>query len=108
MPHSPALRDSTMLFRPWLNAPKGAGAGWRAWRLQVTQPGAWMLHCHTLAHMIMGMQSVWVFGDEEDLMGLMGNDRKQVEGYLQYGGRAYGNETSDACYRHHFGDEDED
>ena len=45
---TPVLRDSTMLFRPWKTAPVGAGAGWRAWRLNVTQPGAWMLHCHTL------------------------------------------------------------
>ena len=90
-----------MLFRPWLDAPKNAGAGWRAWRLQVTEPGAWMLHCHTLAHMIMGMQSVWLFGDAEDILKV---PKPMVEGYLIYGGGAYGNVTHDACVVHHYGD----
>jgi len=26
----------------------GADSGWRAWRLRVTEPGVWMIHCHTL------------------------------------------------------------
>ena len=97
---SPVLRDSTMLFRPWKAAPPGVGAGWRAWRLNVTQPGAWMLHCHTLAHMIMGMQSVWVFGDGDEVRALGTPD---VDGYLQYRGGAFGNVTYDPYVNHFYG-----
>lgn len=112
---TPVLRDSTMLFRPWLNAPRHAPAGWRAWRLKVSEPGAWLLHCHTLAHMIMvsgilllnnawliqmqGMQSVWVFGDEADILKV---PKPMVEGYLSYGGGAYGNTTHVPCAVHHY------
>jgi hypothetical protein len=34
-------------------------------------------------HMIMGMQTVWVFGDPSDILKL---PRPRVEGYLTYGG----------------------
>ena len=87
----PVLRDTTMLFR--YNATKtdpNAKHGWRAWRLRVGQPGVWMVHCHTLQHMIMGMQTVWVFGDAEEITQLPTVD---VEGYLTYGGNAYGNSS---------------
>ena len=45
--------------------------------------------------MVMGMQTVWVFGDEEELMpgsgdGVAGLD---VQGYLSYGGSVVGNES---------------
>ena len=90
--HPPVLRDSTMLFRPWKNAPATAPAGWRAWRLNVTQPGVWLLHCHTLQHMVMGMQSVWVFGDGAQVAAL---GAPEVRGYLEFGGRAYGNVSHD-------------
>ena len=89
---SPVLRDSSMVYRPYPKAPPGVGAGWRAWRLNVTQPGAWMLHCHTLQHMLMGMQSVWVFGDGDQVRAL---GTPEVAGYLQYGGGAFGNVTYD-------------
>lgn len=42
--------------------------------------------------MIMGMQTVWVFGDTADILKL---PRPEVEGYLVYGGGAYGNVTHD-------------
>ena len=106
-----------MLYRPWLDAPLHVNAGWRAWRLQVMEPGAWMLHCHTLvsvialsldctpnrcqAHMIMGMQSVWVFGDADDIRKV---PKPMVEGYLHYGGGAYGNTMHDPCVVHYFDD----
>jgi L-ascorbate oxidase len=50
----PVMRDTTMLYRYGPNTTPGAPAGWRAWRLRVTQPGVWMIHCHILQHMIMG------------------------------------------------------
>ena len=50
----PVVRDTTMLYRYGKTTTPGASAGWRAWRLRVEQPGVWMVHCHTLQHMIMG------------------------------------------------------
>ena len=50
----PVLRDTTMLYRYETATTPGANAGWRAWRLRVKEPGVWMIHCHTLQHMIMG------------------------------------------------------
>lgn len=51
----PIRRDTSMLYRYGQSTSPGQDAGWRAWRLRVTQPGVWMIHCHTLQHMIMGM-----------------------------------------------------
>lgn len=51
----PAKRDTTMLYRYSEKMPSGESAGWRAWRLRVGQAGVWMVHCHILQHMIMGM-----------------------------------------------------
>jgi L-ascorbate oxidase len=51
----PIKRDTTMLYRYSATVPPGQDAGWRAWRVRVTDPGVWMIHCHTLQHMIMGM-----------------------------------------------------
>lgn len=53
-------RDTTMLYKWGEKVERGVDAGWRAWRLKVTEPGVWMIHCHILQHMIMGMQTVWV------------------------------------------------
>lgn len=93
--YTPMKRDTTMLHR---YASKGADyttAGWRAWRIRVTNDnvGAWMMHCHILQHMIMGMQTVWVFGDA--LAILREIPPPYINGYLDYGGNAYGNETYD-------------
>jgi hypothetical protein len=54
----PIERDTTMLYRYSATAPTGQAAGWRAWRVRVKNPGVWMIHCHTLQHMIMGMYLV--------------------------------------------------
>ncbi|CAG8979926.1 hypothetical protein HYALB_00013558 [Hymenoscyphus albidus] len=89
----PVYRDTTMLYRYGSKAPNGTAAGWRAWRMKVTQPGAWMIHCHILQHMVMGMQTVWVFGNETELLASV--PQPQIEGYLNYGGSAYGNSTHD-------------
>lgn len=49
----PVLRDTTMLYKYGTLTGNGTAAGWRAWRLRVTEPGVWMVHCHILQHMIM-------------------------------------------------------
>lgn len=58
----PIKRDTTMLYRYAMSTTNGTDMGWRAWRLNVTEPGVWMVHCHVLQHMIMGMQTIWVMG----------------------------------------------
>jgi L-ascorbate oxidase len=47
-------RDTTMLYKYSEKTTPGINMGWRAWRLKVTQPGVWMVHCHILQHMVMG------------------------------------------------------
>jgi L-ascorbate oxidase len=96
-----AKRDTTMLYRYGEKAEKGMDAGWRAWRLRVTEPGVWMVHCHILQHMVMGnlsndllyvrpllrhdlgMQTVWVMGNESEIMKV---PIEHIQGYLIYGG----------------------
>ncbi len=87
----PVKRDTAVLYRYGASTVNGTVQGWRAWRLRVTQPGAWMIHCHILQHMIMGMQTLWVMGNETELLGKV--PRPEVEGYLTYGGDVVGNET---------------
>jgi L-ascorbate oxidase len=86
----PVQRDSTILFNYQDSVQPNAIAGWRAWRIRVLNPGVWMIHCHTLQHMVMGMQTVWVFGDAKDILKV---PKPQVEGFLTYGGSVYGNST---------------
>jgi L-ascorbate oxidase len=50
----PVKRDTTMLYRYAASGVPHITAGWRAWRINVQNPSAWMMHCHILAHMIMG------------------------------------------------------
>lgn len=47
-------RDTTMLLRYQGQVAPGEPGGWRAWRIRVESPGVWMIHCHNLAHMMMG------------------------------------------------------
>jgi len=47
-----------MLYRNVIYASNNTLAGWRAWRLRITEPGVWMVHCHILLHMVFGMQTV--------------------------------------------------
>ncbi|KAF2789208.1 multicopper oxidase [Melanomma pulvis-pyrius CBS 109.77] len=86
----PVLRDTTMLFRYNEATQPDVKSGWRAWRLRVQNPGVWMIHCHWLQHMIQGMQTVWVFGDAGDILKV---PRREVEGFLTFGGDVYGNGT---------------
>lgn len=50
----PARRDTSMVYKFDNSVDPGAPAGWRAWRIRVDYAGVWMLHCHTLAHMVRG------------------------------------------------------
>ncbi|XP_055354086.1 uncharacterized protein LOC129599788 [Paramacrobiotus metropolitanus] len=97
-------RDTSNLYRPSVSAEQTMGPGapytWRAMRIRVQNPGVWMIHCHALQHMIMGMQTVWVFGELADLTPLPVN---VVEaGYLTFGGQAYGNEVRPATVMHYW------
>ncbi|KAI2606758.1 putative multicopper oxidase [Hypoxylon sp. NC1633] len=93
--YTPMKRDTTMLHRYTSKGQSYTTAGWRAWRIRVTEDnvGAWMMHCHILQHMIMGMQTVWVFGDALSILREI--PPPYISGYLDYGGDAYGNETYD-------------
>ncbi|KAF3184947.1 hypothetical protein TWF225_005849 [Orbilia oligospora] len=89
----PVLRDTTMVHRYAKDGVPYTSAGWRAWRVHVKYPGVWMMHCHILQHMVMGMQTVWMFGRPTEIKAEV--DRPYVKGYLKYGGSAYGNSTYD-------------
>lgn len=49
-----------MLYRYATSGVPETTAGWRAWRIRITEEdvGAWMMHCHVLQHMIMGKSSL--------------------------------------------------
>ena len=93
--YTPVLRDTTNLYRYETETTAGVNAGWRGWRLRVQDAGVWMIHCHILQHMIMGMQSVWVMGDYNQIAKI---PEPYVSGYLTFGGSAYGNATSAPSY----------
>ncbi|TPX58053.1 hypothetical protein PhCBS80983_g03412 [Powellomyces hirtus] len=40
--------------------PEGTGCGWRRLRFVADNPGAWMLHCHIVAHLVMGMATTFL------------------------------------------------
>ncbi|KAL6241434.1 hypothetical protein RBB50_011698 [Rhinocladiella similis] len=94
--YTPARRDTTMMYRYAVSGLPETTAGWRAWRIRVTDEdvGAWMMHCHVLQHMIMGMQTVWVFGNASSILAKFPT-QPYVNGYLSFGGDAYGNDTYD-------------
>ncbi|KAK9482967.1 L-ascorbate oxidase [Lipomyces starkeyi] len=85
----PVRRDTTMMYRYALSGIAGAPSGWRAWRLR---------------HMMMGMQTVWVFGDRNDVLRL---GYPAVKGYLSYGGEAYGNSSRWPTCVHYWDDDDD-
>ncbi|KAI5363638.1 Putative multicopper oxidase, type 1, multicopper oxidase, copper-binding, cupredoxin [Septoria linicola] len=97
--YKPVLRDTTNLYRWTEKTVAGERVGWRAWRLRVTDPGVWMIHCHILQHMIMGMQSVWIMGDLDEIKRLPLQDARA---YLDFGGGAFGNETYAPVVSHYF------
>ncbi|ENI10351.1 hypothetical protein COCC4DRAFT_67378 [Bipolaris maydis ATCC 48331] len=97
--YNPVLRDTTLLYRYSAQGVAGEVQSWRAWRIRVEAPGVWMMHCHILPHMAMGMQSAWVFGDYKDIAMI---PYKGAEGYLNYGGNAYGDSNSPPVAYHYF------
>lgn len=60
----------------------------------------WMVHCHILQHMVMGMQTAWVMGNASEIT--HGTLPDLVAGYLTYGGDAYGNATYDPFVTHYY------
>jgi L-ascorbate oxidase len=97
---TPALRDTTLQYRYASSGVPNTTAGWRAWRVVVSEPGVWMMHCHVVAHRIMGMQTAWVFGNASEITGRV--PEPYISGYLDYGGSAYGNESYDPLVNHYF------
>ncbi|KAI1822467.1 L-ascorbate oxidase [Xylaria intraflava] len=93
--YTPARRDTTMLYRYAEKGRDDVTAGWRAWRIRITEHnvGAWLMHCHILHHIIMGMQTAWVFGDAVSILREI--PEPYISGYLEYGGSAYGNASYD-------------
>ncbi|KAJ4149869.1 hypothetical protein LMH87_010647 [Akanthomyces muscarius] len=96
---SPVQRDTTILYGYQDKTSPLEPSGWRAWRVRVEAAGVWMMHCHILHHMVMGMQTVFVFGNEEDIKEQAG---PVADGYLTYGGSAYGNSKRSPEVRHYF------
>lgn len=76
--YRPVKRDTTNLYRYGEKTEAGLRMGWRAWRLRVEDAGVWMIHCHILQHMIMGMQSVWVMGDYMDITAVPATDGESL------------------------------
>ncbi|KAK8245174.1 Cupredoxin [Phyllosticta capitalensis] len=103
--HTPVLRDSMMLYRYSSKEKTGVKHSWMGLRQRVTQAGVYMMHCHILNHMLMGMQQVLVFGDSKDILTL---PLPLVEGYLTYGGPVYGTKGHPPAVLHFFDSEDDE
>ncbi|KAK4449629.1 putative L-ascorbate oxidase [Podospora aff. communis PSN243] len=88
--YRPVKRDTTMLYKYNQTVAPGEVGGWRGWRIREPDAGVWMIHCHILAHMVMGMQMVWVVGDAEDIMAI---PFEASQSYMTYGGSVMGNTT---------------
>jgi L-ascorbate oxidase len=99
--YNPVQRDTTNLYRYQLKNKAGTQEGWRCWRLRVQDAGCWMLHCHVLQHMIMGMQSVWIMGEYEQIARI---PYSGAQGYLDFGGTAYGGEDITPVHHHNWDD----
>ncbi|SMQ52027.1 unnamed protein product [Zymoseptoria tritici ST99CH_1A5] len=104
--YKPVKRDTTLLYRYGTKTDAGIDAGWRGWRIRIEDAGCWMIHCHILQHMIMGMQTVWVMGDAAEITRVPLPD---AEGYFTYGGSVTGNTTDWPTVVSYWGDyEDEE
>ncbi|KAH7242664.1 Cupredoxin [Fusarium tricinctum] len=105
---TPVLRDTTNLYRYAVKGVPHNTAGWRAWRIRITEDniGAWMMHCHVAQHQVMGMATVWVFGDAEDIRGKF-PAVPYTQGYLNYGGSAYGSEDTQPVVNHYYASKDD-
>ncbi|KAJ3157608.1 hypothetical protein HDU86_003260 [Geranomyces michiganensis] len=64
------LRDTVTVY-PYRSAyfqtplPAGSSCGWRRIRFVADNPGAWMLHCHIVAHLVMGMAESFIVGEKQ-------------------------------------------
>ncbi|OAL35377.1 hypothetical protein AYO20_05428 [Fonsecaea nubica] len=103
VPYPGSRRDTTMLYKYTLQSPEpGQVNGWRVWRIRITERnvGVWMMHCHILQHIVMGQQTVWVFGTPEEItkhsMPIQGN----LAGYFRYGGDVVGKAGEEDGARH--------
>ncbi|KAJ4258939.1 Multicopper oxidase aurL2 [Fusarium torreyae] len=104
---TPVQRDTTNLYRYAVKGVPHHTAGWRAWRIRVTEEnvGAWMMHCHVLQHQVMGMATVWVFGDAAAIRSKF-PAAPYSQGYLEYGGSAYGSEKYPPSVNHYYTKDD--
>ncbi|KAK4212463.1 putative L-ascorbate oxidase [Rhypophila decipiens] len=93
--YKPIRRDTTLLYSYGQRTGAGQVASWRGWRLRITDAGVWMVHCHILTHMMIGMQSVWVVGNATQIEQV---PMAESQGYLTYGGDVYGNENYNPTY----------
>ncbi|KAJ9645534.1 hypothetical protein H2204_001114 [Knufia peltigerae] len=100
-----SLRDTTMLYTYADTGGEGEVDGWRVWRTRVTERnvGVWMMHCHILQHMIMGQQTVWVFGTPEEISDYSNPVNGSLEGYFTYGGNVVGKEGGEVVVASKFG-----
>ncbi|KAK5204324.1 hypothetical protein LTR41_010060 [Exophiala xenobiotica] len=90
-------RDTTMLYTYDSTGWEEEVNGWRVWRVEITAAnvGVWMMHCHILQHMIMGQQTVWVFGTPEEIVANSAPVDGNLDGYFTYGGDVVGEAGSD-------------
>lgn len=63
--YTPIKRDTTLLYRYVSIGAANSTSGWRAWRLKVEDAGVFLMHCHSLQHMIMGEFSAALLRDFE-------------------------------------------
>lgn len=94
-------RDTTILYKYTLQSPTHTPDevdGWRVWRVRVTprNVGVWMFHCHILQHMVMGQQTVWVFGTPEEIRDHVWPVQGSLDGYFTFGGDVVGKTTAGA------------
>lgn len=68
--------------------------------LLIIASSVWMIHCHTVHHMIMGMQTVWIMGNASQIT--RETSPNLVEGYLSFGGDAYGNASYSPLVNHQY------
>lgn len=93
MPYPGSRRDTTLLYK-YQSGPSTPGEvnGWRVWRVRVTERnvGVWMMHCHILQHVVMGQQTVWVFGTPQEITAHCQPVNGTLDGYFTYGGDVVG------------------
>lgn len=89
-----SLRDTTILYAPASGGTPYSVNGWRAWRVRVTEEnvGVWIFHCHILQHVVMGQQTIWVFGDANQIVQGSDGEQNLLQGYFTYGGDVVGSE----------------